>query len=122
GQAPLFQVMFALMNRGAEPIALPGLTLEAVPVETGRAKFDLMVTLAETAEGVSASWEHDVDLFDRATVERMATAYERLLAAAVERPAARLSELPLLSDEERRQLLALWSVPAASAASAEPYP
>ncbi|HZF13268.1 MAG TPA: amino acid adenylation domain-containing protein, partial [Thermoanaerobaculia bacterium] len=122
GQAPLFQVMFALMNRGAEPLALPGLTLEAVPVETGRAKFDLMVTLAETAAGVSASWEHDVDLFDRATIERMATAYERLLAAAVERSAARLSELPLLSDEERRQLLVQWSVPAVSAASVAPYP
>ncbi|HZF12446.1 MAG TPA: amino acid adenylation domain-containing protein, partial [Thermoanaerobaculia bacterium] len=113
GQAPLFQVMFALTNRGTEPLTLPGLTLEAVPVETGRAKFDLMVTLADTAEGVTGSWEYDVDLFDRASVERMATAYERLLAAAVERPAARLSELPLLSDEERRQLINLWSVPAA---------
>ncbi|MES1245675.1 MAG: non-ribosomal peptide synthase/polyketide synthase, partial [Acidobacteriota bacterium] len=112
--SPLFQVAFALQNlSGGRALRLPGLVLEPV-VEGlgGSSKFDLGLSLAETPEGLGGVWEYNTDLFDEATVARLAAAFERLLAGIVPGPAGpgpRLSDLPLLSEPERVQLLADWS-------------
>src|SRR5262249_13852873 len=72
-------------------------------------RFELTLSLAETAGGLETRWEYNTELFDRVTVERLAAAFARLLAGALAAPEARLSELPLLSGEERRQVLEEWS-------------
>ncbi|HZF10318.1 MAG TPA: amino acid adenylation domain-containing protein, partial [Thermoanaerobaculia bacterium] len=106
---PLFQVFFALQNAPVGPLALPGLALEPLLLSNGRAKFDLSLALAEAVDGLAGSFEYATDLFDAATVERLAARFERLLAGALERPETRLSELPLLSAEEREQLVVDWA-------------
>ena len=53
--------------------------------------------------------EYDVDLFDGTTAARWAHHFERLLAQAVAAPGARLSELSLLSEVERHQILGEWN-------------
>ena len=45
----------------------------------------------------------------RATIERLATHYRVLLQNAVMQPDLRVSELPLLTTEEERQLLSVWN-------------
>jgi non-ribosomal peptide synthetase component F len=52
------------------------------------------------------------DLFDHGTIERLAGHLETLLAGIVASPDSRLSELPLLSESERRQLLIEWNATA----------
>ncbi|HZF10731.1 MAG TPA: amino acid adenylation domain-containing protein [Thermoanaerobaculia bacterium] len=116
---PLFQVMLALQNAPVEALELPGLALEPLALESGLAKFDLTVAFAETAAGLAGSFEYATDLFDAVTVERLAERFERLLAGSLERPEARLSELPLLSASEQRQLLATGG---AVAGVSSPYP
>jgi len=109
-RTPLFQVMFVLQNMPRQRgIELPGVTLSPLPVETGIAKFDLMLTLSETPAGIEGAFEYSTELFDASTVERIAAHYLRLLEALAALPEARLSELPLLSDAERRQLLVEWN-------------
>jgi amino acid adenylation domain-containing protein len=80
------------------------------------------VPRAEQRVGLAASaadrhsvlhWEYSSDLFDFATIKRMIGHYETLLAGAIANPALRLSELPLLTVPERRQLLADWNDTAA---------
>ncbi|MDF2630778.1 MAG: lgrC, partial [Symbiobacteriaceae bacterium] len=107
--SPLFQVVFALQNApgaGQEP---HGLTFAPVTIDTETAKFDLAISLEETAAGLTGTFEYNTDLFDRTTVERIAAHFQRLLAAAVASPDQPVAALDLLSDTERHQLLVEWN-------------
>ncbi|HKV11036.1 MAG TPA: amino acid adenylation domain-containing protein, partial [Thermoanaerobaculia bacterium] len=111
---PLFQVMFNLLNAPpprAEVSA--GLEMSALPAGEGAALFDLQAYVTETPEGLRLAWEHNTDLFDRATIERLSRSFETLLSGIVASPEARLWDLPLLSAEERNQLLLHWNDTAA---------
>ncbi|HZI17116.1 MAG TPA: condensation domain-containing protein, partial [Pyrinomonadaceae bacterium] len=116
---PLFQAMFVLQQTAAlrlEGLAVfalgeegarmrvGGLDLESVALEHGVAQFDLSLAAAEAGDELLLSWEYNTDLFDAATVVRMARRFEELLRGVVEDPGRRLSELPLLTDDERRLL------------------
>ncbi|HEV2845900.1 MAG TPA: condensation domain-containing protein, partial [Thermoanaerobaculia bacterium] len=103
--SPLFQVMLVLQNAPQRAIELPRLSIEPLRAETGTAKFDLTLSLAETAEGLAGWLEYDLDLFDPATSERIAGHFGTLLEGAAADPGRRLSELPLLSEAEREQLV-----------------
>ncbi|HYH45172.1 MAG TPA: condensation domain-containing protein, partial [Thermoanaerobaculia bacterium] len=107
-RSPLFQVMFVLQNTAQELLELPGLRLERLDVETTTTKFDLTLALRQGAEGLSGSMEYDTSLFEAATMRRWLGHLETLLAAAVADPGRRISELPLLSEAERTQLLGEW--------------
>ncbi len=107
-RTPLFEVLFVLQNAPAEALRLPGLTLSPLPFEGGTAKFDLTLVLGQTAEGLGGGFEHNLDLFDAATIDRMAGHFKTLAAAVVANPEAPLAELPLLTPEEQEQLVE-WS-------------
>jgi amino acid adenylation domain-containing protein len=110
---PLFQVMFALQNAPGAALALEGLEVSRLPLAGHSAKFDLSLSVRESAEGLRASWEYATDLFDASTIERMARHFERLLEAIVADPQQRIAQLPLLSAAERHQLLVEWNDTAA---------
>ncbi|HKH49694.1 MAG TPA: amino acid adenylation domain-containing protein, partial [Thermoanaerobaculia bacterium] len=73
--------------------------------EVGTAKFDLSLGLTEEGGQIFGGLSYNTDLFDAATADRLLAHLGRLLEGAVEEPRRRLSELPILSDAERRQLL-----------------
>ncbi len=62
----------------------------------------------EEGDGLLLSFEYATDLFEAATIERLAGHFQTLLAGAVAAPGRRLSELPLLTAGERQQLAA-WN-------------
>ncbi|HJX28423.1 MAG TPA: amino acid adenylation domain-containing protein, partial [Thermoanaerobaculia bacterium] len=105
GMHPLFQVALVFQNAPRPPLKLAGLTLEPLEVHSGIAKFDLMLTAEPGAEGLRLSLEYSRSLFEEATALRLLGHLSTLLAGAVAHPETRLSELPLLTGEERRQLL-----------------
>ncbi|HSK80241.1 MAG TPA: amino acid adenylation domain-containing protein, partial [Thermoanaerobaculia bacterium] len=106
---PLADVFLILGNAPRPPRELaPGVRLGLAELEAGVAKVDLSLFLEEAEEGMTGIWEHSTDLFDTATVARMAGHLEVLLAGVVAAPEARIADLPLLSGEERAQLL-LWN-------------
>ncbi|HYO16003.1 MAG TPA: amino acid adenylation domain-containing protein, partial [Thermoanaerobaculia bacterium] len=107
--SPLFQVMLMLQNAPLESPELPGLAAVLAAPDTGTTKFDLRLALTERAEGLLGSVVYNRDLFDATTVKRLAGHYEALLAAALSRPEAPLSELPLLHPAESQQLLLEWN-------------
>ena len=106
---PLFQVMFVLQNTSIPSITLPDLTLKQLPVEGGTAKFDLTLEIEETRDGLAANIEYNSDLFEPATVRRLAHHYVTLLEGIATDPTRSVAELPLLSDLERRQLIVEWN-------------
>uniref|UniRef100_UPI001641D0FB non-ribosomal peptide synthetase n=1 Tax=Burkholderia gladioli TaxID=28095 RepID=UPI001641D0FB len=110
GHSPLFQVMLILQNAPFEAMTLPGLSLSGVDGDTATtAKFDLSLNVETTDEGLHASLEYDTDLFDRGTIERMAGHVRRVLTAMAQRPDARSDTLPMLDDDESRQMIEVWN-------------
>src|SRR6201999_2451574 len=70
------------------------------------AKYDLTLLLAEHEGGWEGEAEYDAELFDGEWVERLCSHYVRLLGAATESPSRPIASLRMLSEEERRKLLA----------------
>ncbi len=87
------------------------LSLEAVPLESPAAQFDLTLFAAQLGGDLDRDLilklEFNTDLFDGATAERMLARMAELLRSMTANPARRLSELDLLPEAERRQLLAV---------------
>ncbi len=102
---PLFQVFLALQNAPTPRLDLPGLTARLEPVEIGTPKTDLALDFQREGEELAGSLEYGTDLFDAATIARLARHLERLLAGASADPHVPLSLLQVLSDEERDHLL-----------------
>jgi amino acid adenylation domain-containing protein len=107
--APLFQVMFVLQNAPIGKLELPGLTLSLLELEDLVAKDDLFLSIAETEAGMTGELVYNSDLFDRATIERMASNFECLLASIVANPNQKVARLSLLSASEERRLLVDWN-------------
>jgi len=106
---PLFQVALTLQNAPAERLEVSGLTLRPLEIESETAKFDLLLTLEDTETGLDGFFEYNSDLFDASTIERMTAHLGNLLAGIVANPDAHISDLPLLDDAERDQLLLAWN-------------
>jgi len=107
--SPLFQVMFVLQNTPQVPLDLPGVKLTPLETDTVTAKFDLTLLLQETEQGLIGTWEYNSGLFEVNTIERMAQHYQNLLHAMVEDLFQPVARLPLLSEEEKQQLLVEWN-------------
>jgi amino acid adenylation domain-containing protein len=107
--APLAQVLFSLQPAGGGQATFADLAASNVRLERGTAKLDLSLIMTETDEGLLASFEYATDLFDDATIDRMLGHLETLLEAVVADPELRLSELPLLTESEREQVLVGWN-------------
>ncbi len=107
--SPLFQVAFALQNGLTQTLELPGLTLNFSEIDTETANFDLTLFLEETERGLTATWEYSTNLFQPSTIARMHEHFQILLAGIIANADKRISELPLLSDRERHQLLVEWN-------------
>ncbi|PHM11561.1 non-ribosomal peptide synthetase [Nostoc sp. 'Peltigera malacea cyanobiont' DB3992] len=106
---PLFQVVFVLENFLLDTLELPDVTLTPQFVERGTSQFDLTLAVWETKAGLIGSWEYNSDLFEPDTIARMTSHFQTLLAAIIANPNQPISELPLLSQPERHQLLVEWN-------------
>ena len=134
-RTPLFQVMFVLQNApvgvgqrdrrggagprslvgrerrgGAGPAqGLAGVSIEPLTVESGTSQFDLTLSAFETEQGLSCALEYSTDLFNAETVIRLLGHWQVLLEAIVYDPSQPIGMLPLLTKEEREQLLVQWN-------------
>ncbi|MGI0116165.1 amino acid adenylation domain-containing protein [Zooshikella sp. RANM57] len=108
---PLFQVMLAVQNNQAAEINMAGLRISEAPVKASSAKFDLTLNVDEQPNGLALDWEYNTDLFEATTINRLAAHFNQLLIAALELPTVPISQLPLLRDQERQQLLQDWNPP-----------
>jgi amino acid adenylation domain-containing protein len=103
--SPIFQVMLVMQNNPTQPVNFSGLDYAYPDVEMGIAKFDLLLELTETAEGIRAGMQYNSDLFKPATIDRMLTHFEMLLSAAAADASLRIIELPLVTDSERERVV-----------------
>ena len=76
---PLFDTMFILQNMDIETIELSNLKISPYNLENNTAKFDLTIDAVETATEIQFTLEYRTKLFQKETVERLATHYLNIL-------------------------------------------
>ena len=106
---PLFQVMFTVQNVPRADLRLAGLEVRRLDLDTEASKFDFTLYFTEVEAGLDGVLRYATDLFEPPTVERMLGHFEVLLGGIAADPDRRLAELPLLTEAERRTLLATWN-------------
>ncbi|HEY0735324.1 MAG TPA: amino acid adenylation domain-containing protein [Herpetosiphonaceae bacterium] len=111
-RTPLFQVMFAFISESPPELTLPEIQVEPASISGHAAKFDLSLSLFDTAAGVGGTLEYAVDLFEHETIARLLAHFQLLLERIAEQPDTRIGRLPLLSAAERQQLVE-WNQTAA---------
>ncbi|HEY0022712.1 MAG TPA: non-ribosomal peptide synthase/polyketide synthase [Longimicrobium sp.] len=107
--SPLFQVAFTLDNAQGTGGRFAGLGVREVETEFEVAKFDLSLSLAETAQGLRGGLSYATDLFERGTIERMLGHLARVLEQVAADADVRLSLLALTGPEERARVVGEWN-------------
>jgi amino acid adenylation domain-containing protein/non-ribosomal peptide synthase protein (TIGR01720 family) len=119
--APLVQVAFFLQDEQMYrphfgDLQVTPFPFLPFPFRSGSARFDLLLEMTETGAGLQGSFEYDSELFEAETIARLAGHWQTLLESIVAAPQLAISQLPLLTATEQRQLLVDWN------ATALPFP
>jgi amino acid adenylation domain-containing protein len=107
---PLFQIVFVLHSSSHDyNLNFPGARLRSLGVERGTTRFDLVLEMVEGQEELLGTLEYSTALFNDSTIERVQRHYQTLLEGIVANPNQRISNLALLTEPERQQLLVEWN-------------
>ena len=108
---PLFQVMFVLQvqHKPSQKLRRTGLTINPIEIDTATSKFDLTLSMAEVGDHLEGSFEYRTDLFDSSRMARMVGHLQCLLTGITADPDRPIDELPILSENERHQILVEWN-------------
>ncbi|HSF40964.1 MAG TPA: amino acid adenylation domain-containing protein [Thermoanaerobaculia bacterium] len=107
--SPLLQVMLAFQNSASAEEISSGLAISSFGFETRATQLELHVSLAEGPQGLSGFLNYRTQLFDPPTARRLARRFEVLLRAIAAEPGRRISQLPLIDEPERQQILLEWN-------------
>ncbi|WP_330215007.1 non-ribosomal peptide synthetase [Pseudomonas sp. AM8] len=100
----LFQVMFNHQQRDLSALRrLPGMLADELPWHSREAKFDLQLHSEEDRNGrLSLSFDYADELFDSATIQRLAEHFIHLLQAVCEQPQQALGDIQLMQQDEQQ--------------------
>jgi amino acid adenylation domain-containing protein len=99
----VFQVEFGIQNAPTATMRLPNLNLEPLKLENETSRYDLTLWMAEGSSQMTGLWTYNTDIFDQATIERMANHYSVLLESILKNPAARLTNLEMFTEDEKAE-------------------
>ena len=122
-RAPLVQVLFVLQNfklmtqlNGGDrsyQTGTPGPTqqlhFEPYLIPQSAGQFDLTIEIADSNGPLTGCFEYNADLFDATTIARMQEHFQVLLEGIVDHPNQSLADLPIMTPQERRQVLVAWN-------------
>ncbi|GAC1634060.1 MAG: hypothetical protein NVS9B10_29820 [Nevskia sp.] len=101
---PLTEIQFNL-ERLADRIALPGLTVDVEPNAKAYVNFDMFLNVIESNEGLRMDCDYNTDLFDEVSIERLLDCYQALLEAFVADPAQPLLRANFITADLLEQTL-----------------
>ena len=107
--SPLFQVMFSFQNVPDQEWRLSEIELRPFHQPIGTAKFDLELLMNEVGGRMGGVLEYNLDLFEKATVERFLDHFKNFLTVVVADPEHRVWEVDLMAEAERRQVVGTWN-------------
>jgi amino acid adenylation domain-containing protein len=116
-RTPFFQVMFNLLNFESSTINLPGLVVDGFSPFEASAKFDLNLYASKQEGGLRIDLVYNRDLFEEETIAQMANHFRNLLQSVASNPKCRLSDIPLLTEANRKE----FALKAACCRPANPF-
>jgi amino acid adenylation domain-containing protein len=108
-RSPFFQVMLVLQNNDQQELQMQGVQVDAFALESGVAKFDLVLNLRENAEGITGGLNYALDVYEAETVKQVAERFRMVLEQMVAEPEQRIGDLSLLTEAEREQVFVEWN-------------
>jgi amino acid adenylation domain-containing protein len=102
---PLFDSMLVFQNTGNVDLDIPGLKLSPYKYQNKTSKVDLTLNAIESDEKLSLSFEYCAKLFKEESIHRFVNYFLEITAAVLENPGNKLSEIEILSNEEKRRIL-----------------
>jgi amino acid adenylation domain-containing protein len=105
---PLAPVAFNLDRLRASAV-FPDLETEVSPNRKGLCSFDLNLNVSDANRHARLDCRYNANLFRPETIRRWLGHFQTLLQGIVLNPRQRISELPLLPEAERNQLLVEWN-------------
>ncbi|WP_370872549.1 amino acid adenylation domain-containing protein [Paenibacillus zeirhizosphaerae] len=108
---PVFDTMFSLQNTPSRTLQIPGLSCEPYAFETKQSAFDLSLQIHEQKDRLELFIEYSTSLFREATIHRLMRHYCNILQIFATRPGALLSEVDMLTNEEKHLILQQFNSP-----------
>ncbi|MGB7606717.1 MAG: amino acid adenylation domain-containing protein, partial [Lutisporaceae bacterium] len=102
---PMFDVMFVLQNMDMGEAIIEGMKLSLYKSENRISKLDMTVTVVELENSTSIDIQYCTKLFNKATIERMYKHLDNIIQSITENIDIKLSEVEMLTEEERQQIL-----------------
>ena len=102
---PLFDTMFVLQNMNYSSLEMNGFHLTPLKFDQKVSMFDLTLEAVEHDEVINLEFEYCTKLFKEETIARMVGHFTNLVKSIVDAPDKTLSELNILSNEEREKVL-----------------
>lgn len=109
---PLVEVIFNYSRYFAD-IRMPGCRVSSRENRRAAVYYDLFFNIVEADGRFVIDWDYASDLFDAATIERWIDHYVQILTGVVADPETMIGDLPLMSAEEVRDVIAGWGAGAA---------
>lgn len=104
---PVYQVSFTYGREPSPGTAFGGAELTRLPATSRGARFDLELQTFHAGSGGLSGWlEYDTDLFDEATIARMAGHFRQLAEQAVADPEQCIDRMDMLGPSERQRIVA----------------
>src|SRR5436305_14342948 len=107
--SPMYQIMFSVGEHKDLGLELPGMEISPIIIDRGIAKFDMTLGMTELRKDLMCNIEYCSALFEPSTMQRLANHFQNLLQGIIVNPDAHISELPMLSAEDRHKFLFTWN-------------
>src|SRR5262249_54360196 len=107
--SPVYQIMFSVGEQKGIGLELPGLEVTPIIIDREIAKFDMTLGMTEMRQGLMCNIEYCSALFEASTMQRLANHFQTLLQGIIADPDRRISELPMMSPEERHKCIFTWN-------------
>ncbi|NOQ24119.1 MAG: amino acid adenylation domain-containing protein [Bacteroidales bacterium] len=105
GRNPLFDVMFNLLNQVEHMADLTNLDNQNYIHTPGISKFDLTLTAEDYGDKLMLNFEYCTQLFKAETIDRFIVYFKQIVSQIAQNPERELSELEIISAEEKQQIL-----------------
>jgi NRPS condensation-like uncharacterized protein len=108
-RTPVFQTSFVLQDFPEVDLQLDGLKSTPFPVSTHTSKFDLSLEVRPTPSSWRATMQFNTGLFSPGRARQMLDHWHAVLRDVALHPDRRVSEISLLSPNEKQQMLVEWN-------------
>jgi amino acid adenylation domain-containing protein len=124
GRPPVFQTMFVFQKphqvsefidvitdfyTSSARVKIHDLDFESFPISQQEGQFDMSIEMTGSGESLKGVFKYNRDLFDHATIERMANHFLLLLERIVTHPGQQVSQIRFINREEKNRLLQEWN-------------